>query len=70
MRKKKRSGLSGKEAAIDIPSWAEGEQPLTTENGREFAGRLLDDKYGVGKYPTGPGGEFSKIKKWGDRAFE
>jgi hypothetical protein len=31
---------------------------------------LLDDKYGVGSYPMGPGSEFNKIKKWGDRAFE
>jgi hypothetical protein len=47
-----------------------GQQPLATENGRDFAGRMLDEKYGVGNYPTGPGSEFSKIKKWGDRAFE
>ena len=65
-----KSGLSGKEAADDVPSWAQGERPLTTESGRDFAKRLLDDKYGPGNYPTGPGSEFSKIKKWGDRAFE
>lgn len=41
-----------------------------TENGRDFAKRLLDDKYGAENYPTGPGSEFSKIKRWGDRAFE
>ncbi len=70
MHKKKRAVLSGKDAADDIPSWAQGKQPLTTENGREFAERLLDGKYGTGKYPTGPGTEFNKIKKWGDRAFE
>jgi hypothetical protein len=38
--------------------------------GRQFAERLLDEKYGRGNYPTGPGSEFNKIKKWGDRAFE
>ncbi len=70
MRKKKKPGLSGKESADDVPSWVDGEQPLTTETGREFAKRLLDDKYGAENYPTGPGSEFSKIKKWGDRAFE
>ena len=42
MHKKKKSGLSGKEAADDVPSWAQGERPLTTENGRDFAKRLLD----------------------------
>jgi len=37
MHKKKKSGLSAKEAAGDVPSWAEGERPLTTESGRDFA---------------------------------
>lgn len=68
--KRKKPGLSGKDAASDIPSWVEGERPLIDESGREFAKRLLDDKYGDGNYPTGPGSEFSKIKKWADRAFE
>lgn len=67
---KKKSGLSGKEAADDVPSWAQGERPLIGESGKDFAKRLLDDKYGAGNYPTGPGSEFNKIKKWGDRAFE
>lgn len=70
MDKKSTTGLSPKEAAKDVPSWAKGQRPLTTENGRQFAERLLDDKYGKGNYPTGPGSEFNKIKKWGDRAFE
>ncbi len=70
MHKKRKSRLGGKEAADDVPSWAKGERPRKTENGRDFAERLLDNKYGPGNYPTGPGSEFSKIKKWGDRAFE
>ena len=70
MPKKRKAGQSGKDAADDIPSWAEGERPETDESGKEFAKRLLDDKYGVVNYPTGRGSEFSKIKKWGDRAFE
>ena len=59
MDKKKKSRLSGKEAADDVPSWAEGERPLATESGREFAKRLFDEKYGAGSYPTGPGSEFN-----------
>ena len=51
MHKNKKSGLSGKEAADDVPSWAKGERPLTAESGREFAKRLLDDQYGAGNYP-------------------
>lgn len=69
MYKKTKPGLSAKEAAKDVPSWAMGQRPLTTENGRQFAERLLDDRFGKGNYPTGPGSEFNKIKKWGDRAF-
>ncbi len=67
--KKKKPGLSGKEAASDIPSWAQGKRPLKTENGAQFAARLLDAKYGKDNYPRGPGSEFNKIKKWGNRAF-
>jgi hypothetical protein len=68
--KTKKAGLSGKEAASDVPSWAHGKRPLTIEDGTQFAERLLDAKYGKGNYPRGPGSEFNKIKKWGDRAFE
>lgn len=70
MYKKTKPGLSSKEAADDVPSWAEGQRPLTSESGGQFAERLLDEKYGKGCYPTGPGSEYSKIRKWGDRAFE
>ncbi len=45
-------------------------RPLAAENGKDFAKRLLDEKYGPGNYNTGPGSEYNKIKKWGDRAFE
>ena len=62
-------GQTGEEAAKDIPSWAKGERPLTTENGKQFAKRLCDEKYGAGNYDTGAGSEYGKIKKFGDRAF-
>lgn len=67
--KRPRSG-SGKEKATDVPSWAQGQRPKTGENGKQFAQRLLDSKYGAGQYKTGPGTEFNKIQKWGDRGFE
>jgi RHS repeat-associated protein len=66
---KSRSG-SGKERSSDIPSWAKGQRPRPGESGRAFAKRLMDEKYGPGNYPTGPGSEFSKLKKYGDRAFQ
>jgi hypothetical protein len=62
-------GKSAKEAAKDVPSWAKGNRPKVGESGKDFAKRLLDEKYGPGNYPKGPGSEFNKVKKWGDRAF-
>jgi hypothetical protein len=63
----KKSKSSGKEKADDIPSWARGQKKLPGESGKDFAKRLMDDKYGKGNYDTGPSSEFNKIKKWGDR---
>lgn len=66
-----KSGVSGKEGAKDVPSWAKGERPKVDESGgKDFAKRLLDKKYGEGNYNKGPGSEFNKIQKLGDRAFE
>ena len=68
--KKPVSGKTAKEAAKDVPSWARGNKPYVNESGKDFAKRLCDRKYGKGNYPTGPGSEYSKIKKWGDRGFK
>jgi hypothetical protein len=65
-----KSGVSGKEGAKDIPSWAKGQRPKVGESGKDFAKRLLDEKYGEGNYEKGAKSEFSKIQKWGDRSFE
>jgi RHS repeat-associated protein len=64
-----RPGVSGREGAKDVPSWAGGNRPKIGESGKDFADRLCRDKYGPGNYPKGPGSEFNKIKKWGDRSF-
>ena len=68
--KKPKSGVSGREGAKDVPSWAKGNRPYKSESGRDFAKRLCDEKYGPGNYKTGPNSEYSEIKKWGDRSFE
>ncbi|MFT3765897.1 MAG: DUF4150 domain-containing protein [Minicystis sp.] len=69
-QKKPKSGLSGKEAASDVPSWAKGNRPYVGEDGKTFAKRLCDNQFGKGNYDTGPRSPFNQIKKWGDRAFE
>ena len=61
---------SGKEKADDVPSWAKGNKPYVDENGKDFAKRLCDQKYGIGNYDTGTNSDYNKIKKWGDRGFK
>jgi len=68
-RKVRKPGQSGKEAANDIPSWAKGESPYVGENGKQFARKLLDNKYGAGNWKTGPGTEYNQLVKFADRAF-
>ena len=68
--KKTKSHISGKDGSKKKPSWAEGKRPYKNESGKQFAKRLLDERYGENKYQKGAASEFNKIKKWGDRAFE
>ena len=58
-----KSGISGKEGAKDVPSWVRGQRPQTGESGRDFARRVLDEKYGTGNWIEGAGSEFNKIQK-------
>lgn len=67
------SNQAAKDAATDTPSWSKGEKPCKVpkfESGNDFAKRLMDAKYPGQKHDTGPTSEYSKIKKFGDRAFE
>ncbi|MBN0084501.1 RHS repeat protein, partial [Pseudomonas aeruginosa] len=62
-------GVSGKAGAKDVPSWAKGDRPYQGESGKDFAKRIMDQKYGKGNWKDGPGSEYNQIKKWGDRSF-
>ncbi|WP_426729825.1 hypothetical protein, partial [Pseudomonas aeruginosa] len=53
----------------DVPSWAKGDRPYQGESGKDFAKRIMDQKYGKGNWKDGPGSEYNQIKKWGDRSF-
>jgi hypothetical protein len=73
--KMRASGLSGKEAATDAPSWIDNwpdARPGVSENGSMFATRMMNKRYGVGRW-TMKGDqyeEFNKLRKFGDRAFK
>jgi hypothetical protein len=70
LRKYSPPRLTGAEGAKNPPNWAHGMRPLVGESGKDFAKRLLDEKYGPDNWKDdGPDSEFSKIKKWGDRSF-
>lgn len=73
--KRRAAGLTGKEAATDIPSWAksmEDARPYVGEPGIDFATRLMDKHYGAGNWSREgkQATELSQLKKFGDRAFE
>lgn len=69
-KKSPKAGISGKDGANDVPSWSKGERPFKGESGKDFADRLMGQKYGNGSYDKGPASEHNKIRKWGDRSFE
>jgi len=73
--KQRAAGLTGKEAATDIPSWARNwpdAKPGVHESGTTFATRMMNKRYGVGGWErTGQQStEFSELRKFADRAFE
>lgn len=73
--KRRTAGLTGKEAATDIPSWARNlpdGRPYVGESGIDFATRMMDKQYGAGQW-TREGNqatELSQLRKFADRAFE
>ncbi|MFD6155086.1 hypothetical protein ACFWF7_16610 [Nocardia sp. NPDC060256] len=66
---------SDKERATNVPNFAKGKPPREGESGKDYARRLMDEEYGEGNWDlkpedTGPRSEYSKIKKYGDRAWQ
>ncbi|NLD49905.1 MAG: RHS repeat-associated core domain-containing protein [Clostridiaceae bacterium] len=66
-KKKKEAKKSQKETATDAPSWAKHEKPLKDETAEKFTKRILNDKYGEGKWKKGAGTEYSEIIKYATR---
>ncbi|MGN0439009.1 MAG: hypothetical protein ACI4F4_10835, partial [Lachnospiraceae bacterium] len=67
---KKKAKLDKKSRSSNKPSWAEGEEPKEGESGKQYAKRMMDEKYGKGNWirKDEQGREYSKLKKYGDRA--
>jgi hypothetical protein len=59
---------SGKERGSDIPSWAKGSKMNPGETPSQAADRVMRQRYPDGNYPTGPGSEYNKIKKFFERS--
>lgn len=64
-----RPGATGRAGSTNIPSWARGQKPYVGESGGSFARRLLNDKYGIGNWKTGPTSEYNILQKYADRHF-
>ena len=60
----KKSKTSKKEQATDAPSWIYSKPPRKDEKAKDYAKRILDAKYGKGKWKRGPGSEYSRIVKY------
>ena len=64
----KRSKKTAKERSKDAPSWLSSAMnampPHWGEKAKDYARRLLDEKYGKGNWSTGPDSEYSKIVKY------
>ena len=69
---KKPTSGTGKEKATDIPSWAKGERPYAGENGKNYATRLMNKRYGKGNWENNANRmrEFRQIQKNGDRGYK
>jgi hypothetical protein len=61
--------LSGREGSKDIPSWARGKRPYVGENGRDYAKRAMDERYGPGNWEQTRAREYNQLKKYGDAIF-
>lgn len=73
--KERDTSKKGKEASSDVPSWVVHDpkaRPKKGESGKDFADRVMRERYGDSwrNRGTGPNSEHNKIRKYGDRAFK
>ena len=58
------SKRTGKESASDKPSWVNKDMVDFGKTAQQNATEILNNKYGKGKWKTGPATEYNKIVKW------
>ena len=63
----KQTKQSKKSRSTDVPSWVNYKPPHINEKAKDYAKRILDEKYGKGNWPKGPGSEYNKIVKFATR---
>ena len=68
--RKTRPNSELKKIKDDAPSWAKQQPPTHGDkDSKSYAKRILDDKYGSGKWKSGPDSEYSQIVKWAQTHF-
>jgi len=65
----KQSGKSDKERSTEHPSWVNRNNVDYSISAQKNATNLMNEKYGVGNWHSGPGTEFNKIVKWLQRCL-
>lgn len=60
----KQSKRSGKEMSSDKPSWVNSNMVDHNKSAQQNATDILNEKYGVGNWESGPKSEYNKIVKW------
>lgn len=65
----KTTSKSDKDKASDKPSWANKDMVNPSLSAQQNATNMMNSKYGIGKWKTGPGTEFNKIVKWIQRSL-
>lgn len=64
---KKQSKKSQKERSTKYPSWQDNKPPKKGEDRETYLRRILDERYGKGKWDKGPTSDYNQIKKSIDR---
>lgn len=66
----KASRESSKTRLTQHPSWVNRSMINPNQTPQQNATRILNNRYGVGKWPKGPGSEYNQIVKWITRCLK